>query len=303
MDLYQTVRNSIRISENSYSIKKLEPLYMGANLRSGEVKDAGASVVAYAQYCDARDNERPDEAATILAGISDYNEYDCLSTLELRNWLLGLAQERGMEPGRRARRAPAVPAALEAVASARAPGRLPRTGRARQSRCRAGPAELALAELAGPGGGLSEDDRKAVAMLAAAVSYHRRERKAFWWAHFDRCEHGPDTPPAGPERLPRRGRRGPRGLGKDGAKLPERRVKLTGTVSPGSDLREGSKWFRMYEPPLPAGLEGTGNNGTGRNGWFGTEVLELGHEDGKDTVIIRDRLRKNIDPTTSSPSR
>ena len=98
VDLYQTVRNSIRISENSYSIKKLEPLYMGTNLRSGEVKDAGASVIAYAQYCDASDNERPDEAATILAGISDYNEYDCLSTLELRNWLLGLAKERRLEP-------------------------------------------------------------------------------------------------------------------------------------------------------------------------------------------------------------
>ena len=99
VDLYQTVRNSIRISEKSYSIKKLEPLYMGTNLRSGEVKDAGASVVAYAHYCDARDNQRPEEAATILAGISDYNEYDCLSTLELRNWLLGLARERGIKPG------------------------------------------------------------------------------------------------------------------------------------------------------------------------------------------------------------
>ena len=88
---------------------------------------------------------------------------------------------------------------------------------------------------------------------------------------------------------------------KDGAKLPERRVKLIGTVSPGSDLREGSTWFRMYEPPLPAGLEGTGINGTGRNGWFGTEVLELGHEDGKDTVIIRDKLRKNIEPYFQVP--
>ena len=64
VDLYQTVRNSIRISENSYSIKKLEPLYMGQNLRSGDVKDAGASVVAYAHYCDARDNERAAEADT-----------------------------------------------------------------------------------------------------------------------------------------------------------------------------------------------------------------------------------------------
>ena len=99
VDLYQTVRNSIRISENSYSIKKLEPLYMGTNLRSGDVKDAGASVVAYAHYCDARDDGRAEEAAGILAGISDYNEYDCLSTLELRNWLLGLARERGIKPG------------------------------------------------------------------------------------------------------------------------------------------------------------------------------------------------------------
>ena len=88
---------------------------------------------------------------------------------------------------------------------------------------------------------------------------------------------------------------------KDGAKLPERRVKLIGTVSPGSDLREGSTWFRMYEPPLPAGLEGTGINGTGRNGWFGTEVLELGHEDGKDTVVIRDKLRRSIEPYAQVP--
>ncbi len=139
-------------------------------------------------------------------------------------------------------------------------------------------------------------------MLAAAVSYHRRERKAFWWAHFDRCENGPDTH-----------HQQDRNVflvedaevlddwRKEGAKLPERRVKLIGTLSPGSDLREGSTWFRMYEPPLPAGLEGTGINGTGRNGWFGTEVLELGHEDGRDTVIIRDKLRRAIEPYGQVP--
>ncbi len=290
VDLYQTVRNSIRISENSYSIKKLEPLYMGSNLRSGDVKDAGASVVAYAHYCDARDNERPEEAATILAGISDYNEYDCLSTLELRNWLLGLARERGIKPGGDAAHAAAASTAVGAGADSG------------PASAELDPLEVALAELAGPGVGLSEDDRKAVSMLAAAVSYHRRERKAFWWAHFDRCENGPDTHHQqdrnvflveDAEVL--------EDWWKDGAKLPERRVKLIGTVSPGSDLREGSTWFRMYEPPLPAGLGGTGINGTGRNGWFGTEVLELGHEDGRDTVVIRDKLRKGIDPYAQVP--
>jgi uncharacterized protein len=295
VDLYQTVRNSIRISENSYSIKKLEPLYMGANLRSGDVKDAGASVVAYAHYCDARDDGRADEAAAILAGISDYNEYDCLSTLELRNWLLGLARERGITPGGGSE--PAEGTSPDPTSGGAATG-----ADAGQGAADLDPLEVALAELAVPGAGLSEDDRKAVSMLAAAVSYHRRERKAFWWAHFDRCENGPDTHHQQDRNVFLV--EDAEVLGdwwKDGAKLPERRVKLVGTVSPGSDLRAGSTWFRMYEPPLPAGLEGTGINGTGRNGWFGTEVLELGHEDGKDTVIIRDKLRKAIEPYAQVP--
>ena len=258
------------------------------------MKDAGASVVAYAHYCDARDDGRAEEAAAILAGISDYNEYDCLSTLELRNWLLGLARERGITPG-----------GDGVGVRGHVPGHVARARRRRGHRPGAAdldPLEVALAGLAGAGIGLSEDDRKAVSMLAAAVSYHRRERKAFWWAHFDRCENGPDTHHQQDRNV---------FLVEDaevledwrkvGAKLPERRVKLIGTVSPGSDLREGSTWFRMYEPPLPAGLEGTGINGTGRNGWFGTEVLELGHEDGKDTVIIRDKLRKNIEPYSQVP--
>ena len=296
VDLYQTVRNSIRISENSYSIKKLEPLYMGANLRTGEVKDAGASVIAYARFCDARDNERPDEAATILAGISDYNEYDCLSTLELRNWLLGLAKERRLEP--RGAEPGAASGAEAGTASGAEDG--PDDGSARADAALA-PAELALMEFAEPGSGLSEDDRKAVAMLAAAVSYHRRERKSFWWAHFDRCEHGPDTHERDRNVFLVESAEILDDWQQTGTKLPERRVKLSGSVSPGSDLREGSKWFRMYELPLPAGLEGTGKNGTGRSGWFGTEVLELGHEDGKDTVIIRDRLHRKIQPYNDLP--
>jgi predicted RecB family nuclease len=294
VDLYQTVRNSIRISENSYSIKKLEPLYMGTNLRSGDVKDASASVVAYAHYCEARDNDRSAEADTILAGIADYNEYDCLSTLQLRNWLLGLAQDRGITPGGQGGggRADASPSAGTPAGSDPAD---PETESALS------PAELALKEFAAPGTGLPEDDRKAVSILAAAVSYHRRERKAFWWAHFDRCEQGPDTHVRDRNVFLVESAEILDDWQQEGTKLPERRVKLTGTVSPGSDLRVGSKWFRMYDRPLPAGLEGTGKDGSGRNGWFGTEVLELGHEDGSDTVIIRDRLHRRVPPHNDLP--
>ena len=78
VDLYDTVRGSLRLSESSYSIKKLEPLYMGEHLRTGDVVDAGASVVAYADWCTARAAGREEDAARLLAGIADYNAYDCL---------------------------------------------------------------------------------------------------------------------------------------------------------------------------------------------------------------------------------
>jgi len=308
VDLYQTVRNSIRISENSYSIKKLEPLYMGSNLRSGDVKDAGASVVAYADYCEARDAGLAFDAAAILAGISDYNEYDCLSTLELRNWLLRLAGERGIAP------APA--------GNTGAPGNLGRAAPAPEDGAGVRPSELAIRSfldraaefrsaaaaaalaVSVPGTGAQaapDPDIQAVAMVDAAVSYHRRERKAFWWAHFDRCENGPDTHQQDRNVFLVEEARILDDWQKVGTRLPERRVQLTGTASAGSDLREGSKWFRMYDRPLPAGLNGTGKDGTGRGGWFGTEVLELGHEDGRDTVVIRDRLPRKIEPHNSLP--
>ncbi|ABK02288.1 conserved hypothetical protein [Arthrobacter sp. FB24] len=295
VDLYQTVRNSIRISENSYSIKKLEPLYMGSNLRSGDVKDAGASVVAYADYCEARDAGLADDAAAILAGISDYNEYDCLSTLELRDWLLRLAAERG----------------IGAAPEAQGPGgNLGRAAPDSSDGAALRRSELAIrafldraAEFrtSGKEFGSPEADVQAVAMVEAAVSYHRRERKAFWWAHFDRCESGPDTHQQDRNVFLVEEARILDDWHRVGTRLPERRVQLTGTVSAGSDLREGSKWFRMYDRPLPAGLEGTGSDGSGRNGWFGTEVLELGHEDGRDTVVIRDRLHRKIEPHNSMP--
>ncbi|MDQ0754034.1 bifunctional RecB family nuclease/DEAD/DEAH box helicase [Arthrobacter sp. B3I4] len=302
VDLYQTVRNSVRISENSYSIKKLEPLYMGTNLRSGDVKDAGASVVAYAHYCEARDNDRPEDAARILAGISDYNEYDCLSTLELRNWLLAQAAERGIVPGGGAGPG-GEPGHGTGAGGGGADAGADGDADARSTPDAAlGQAELALMAFAEPGRDLPEQDRKALLMLAAAVSYHRRERKSFWWAHFDRCEQGPDTHSRDRNVFLVEAAEILDDWQQEGRKLPERRVRLTGTVSPGSDLREGSTWFRMYERPLPAGLSGTGKDGTGRSGWFGTEVLELGHEDGKDSVVIRDRLHRNIPPHNDLPS-
>ncbi|MEQ9039392.1 MAG: TM0106 family RecB-like putative nuclease [Silicimonas sp.] len=81
VDLYAVVRNGIFASEPSYSIKDMEALY--GFERTGEVKTAGGSVVAYEDWRDTGDD-------AILAEIEHYNRLDCVSTEELRNWLLGV---------------------------------------------------------------------------------------------------------------------------------------------------------------------------------------------------------------------
>ena len=81
IDLYQVVREAIRVSEPRYSIKNLEVFYRGK--REGDVKDAGASIVAYEKWRETGEQR-------LLEEIEDYNRIDCESTYELQQWLLGL---------------------------------------------------------------------------------------------------------------------------------------------------------------------------------------------------------------------
>ncbi|UFU06851.1 TM0106 family RecB-like putative nuclease [Ruania halotolerans] len=98
VDLYRTVKASVRVSQSSYSLKKLEPLYMGSERRSG-VTSGGDSVVAYEEACAMR--ARGDEAGyrSRLAELAEYNRYDCLSTRRLRDWLLAQRDDLGSDDG------------------------------------------------------------------------------------------------------------------------------------------------------------------------------------------------------------
>ena len=78
VDLYQVARQSIRSSCEGYSLKDLEKIYGGK--RIGEVTNAGASIVEYEKWREIGDQ-------TILDGIAEYNEYDCVSTARMRDWL------------------------------------------------------------------------------------------------------------------------------------------------------------------------------------------------------------------------
>lgn len=254
VDLYEPVREALRISEGSYSIKKLEPLYMGENLRAGDVTNAAASVVAYSEFCAARDAGRDEDAHGILAAIGDYNEYDCLSTLRLRDWLLSLASR-----------------SAEAERSAPTPTRQTVDQDVLAEDASASPVEESLGhfvETASPDvTGLDPEEHRAVvravAMVASATGYHRRERKQFWWTHFDRLsapvsdwEDQRDV--AVVERL---------AVAEDWHKASararvEKRV-LEGTVRipEGSSLRPGeSGLFGMYAFPLPPYLRDDAGN-------------------------------------------
>jgi predicted RecB family nuclease len=83
VDLYRVVRQALRLSLESYSIKEVEAFY--GFERSGEVGGGGATV-AFEEWLEARED-------AILEEIRAYNEEDCRSLYELHRWLLELRPE------------------------------------------------------------------------------------------------------------------------------------------------------------------------------------------------------------------
>lgn len=167
VDLYATVRGSVRVSQPSYSIKKLEPLYMGDQLRESDVADGAGSIAAYVEYRDLRETD-PDVADERLKALADYNEYDCLSTLRLRDWLLERATEAGV-------RDQIGPRAIDEQG---------------EELSEHDPLFITLMERSGPEHRLERtEEEQAYAMLATALDYYRREHKQFWWEHFERLGH------------------------------------------------------------------------------------------------------------------
>ncbi|MGP9527134.1 TM0106 family RecB-like putative nuclease [Glutamicibacter sp. AOP5-A2-18] len=274
VDLYETVRNSLVVSTRSYSIKKLEPLYMGTHLRGGDVTDAGASVVAYAQYMQARTANDTATANSVLDSIADYNEYDCLSTLRLRDWLLTLEEHHPQSLGQ-------MPLPDESDNAYEPTAEVLRL-------------QDYLAALP-QGQPLSEDDR-AIAMVAAATGYNRREKKQYWWEHFDRLSAPLD------EWSDVRGV-----FSVDSAQVIEdwhkaterartltRITKLTGTLAEGSLFSPGSSVFAMFAAPLPEGME---VDESLRGGAFNTSVVQVG----EGWIIVSEKSTAKIAPYGSFP--
>ncbi len=85
VDLFRSVRQGLRASVESYSIKKVEALYDFT--RQEGLRDAGSSIVEFEEWLQLGGADRP--ASPILQSIETYNRDDVLSTLQLRRWLEG----------------------------------------------------------------------------------------------------------------------------------------------------------------------------------------------------------------------
>src|SRR5256886_725274 len=163
VDLYRVVRQTVRIGTESYSLKELESLYRGK--RSTEIVDAAGSIVAYEDWLESRDQRLLDE-------IARYNEDDCLSTAQLRDWL-------------EARR-------LEAIAQY---GEIPRPGpeEVEPSDTLRDIDERTAVVVDRLLDGVPEeaDDRskeqQARYLLAHSLNWHRREGKSEWWEYYRKC--------------------------------------------------------------------------------------------------------------------
>src|SRR5277367_5158718 len=264
VDLYPIVRKSIRVGAESVSLKALEPLYMGSQLRSGDVTTAADSITQYARYCQLRSNGQSDEAATALKEIEDYNHYDCESTRVLRDWLLIRAFESGITP-----------IGAQAVSD----------GETIEDH---DPLAAALQEFTGDAEvGVRTPEQTAVALVAAARGYHRREDKPFWWAHFDRLNYPADewaddtdvfmvsdaTIAIDWDKPPR-------------AQKLQRRAQLTGELARGALNRDV---FALYEAPGPPGLtDNRDRRAAGR-----ATILEADDWAAPTEVIVLERVPKD----------
>lgn len=165
VDLYTVVRQSVRASTESYSLKALEPFFMAE--RTDRIRDAGSSLVAYERWLD-------DGAASRLRDIEDYNKTDCRSAMLLRAWLESLRGEYalrfGDEPPRpetRAREPTEDNARITAETAALF------------TRLTAGVPDAAE---------LRSDEQRARTLLAGMLDWHRREARPQWWEYFARLE-------------------------------------------------------------------------------------------------------------------
>ena len=176
VDLLRVVRQSLRASVESYSIKKLEPFY--GFEREIDLRDAGSSIVAFEDWLELGEGDRP--AATHLERIERYNRDDVVSNRQLRDWLEGRRIELAGLTGRE------VPRPMPRDAE------LPPELTEAQARVEALAARLAGPDVVPTDPAERTPQQQATWLLAQLLGWHRREEKSSWWEFFRLTDLTPD---------------------------------------------------------------------------------------------------------------
>lgn len=159
VDLYRVVRQGIRASVESYSIKRLEPLF--GFERQVRLHDVNERMVQFEIDLDTGKAASDHGGQSLIQG---YNEDDCRSTLGLRDWLEERRADLADQVGEIVPRpVPPEPQELHVDAQVEALR------------------EQLLA-------GLPEHDRtaeqRARSLMADLLEWHRRDAKPGWWRFF-----------------------------------------------------------------------------------------------------------------------
>jgi uncharacterized protein len=146
VDLFRVTKQALRASVPGYSIKRVEELY--GFVREAEIGGGSQAVYDFETWLETGED-------SLLGRIAAYNREDCLSTLELHRWLLGLRPDIPwrLPPEQREEKEEAV--------------------QRREERDRVREELLADAEEGEPRW-----------LLAQLLDYHRREGRPQWWAYF-----------------------------------------------------------------------------------------------------------------------
>ncbi len=161
VDLYRVVRQGVRASVESYSLKRLEPFF--GYEREVDLEELNRRIVELDMALDDKTAEADTETRAIVEG---YNEDDCRAALALRDWLeerrVDLAKRLGHEVPR-----PQPPEEEEDWTP-------PETKELREKLTQHLPDDE------------SEwtEEQRARALLAELLLFHRREAKPRWWRYF-----------------------------------------------------------------------------------------------------------------------
>ena len=178
IDLFPIVRNGLLLGAESYSIKKVEKLYLD-NLRHEEINTAADSVIQYAEWQKSNEPKRIGRSiakSKKLKDLQEYNKKDCESTQELHEFL------------------------IEHQSSLKIPYRSNKWGKSKEEEGKnifekdlEVLAKIIQKEIPNPledplAKGSYGVSYKHQQLLSDLIDFHEREAKIEWWEFFDRTE-------------------------------------------------------------------------------------------------------------------